>query len=136
MASPNCIANFIDPDAPRAATRLRVLLAMADVDDTATRSAAGGALAMLLGSIDEAVAAVLKQEKGVEILLGLCKDESEDVRYRGVVCVRSLVESGEGRERVRESGGVEVVKGALRLTRREEVLGVGVEVLKGLMGEE
>lgn len=133
MASPTCIAQFIDPDTPRAHTRLHVLLAMSDVDDTPTRSAAGGALAMLLGSIDDAVTALLKQEKGVEFLLGLCGDEDEGVRYRGVVCVRSVVEVKEGAERVRERGGVEVLKGVLGGSRAE--VRFVVEVLRILMGE-
>lgn len=134
MASPTCIAQFIDPSTPRSKQRLHLLLAMSDVDDTPTRSAAGGALAMLL-SVDEAVTALLAQEKGVEFLFGLCKDEDEDVRYRGIVCVRSVVESVEGVERVKEKAGVEVLKEGLRKSRRQDLLGVGVEVVKILMGE-
>jgi hypothetical protein len=134
MASPHCIAHFADPDAPRAHQRLHILLAMSDVDDTPTRSAAGGALAMLL-SVEEAVAALLKQEKGIEFLLGLCKDEDEDVRYRGVVCVRSVADTGDGLRMLREKGAEEVLKKALRESRRQEVLGVGVEVVRLLMGQ-
>jgi hypothetical protein len=134
MASPHCIAHFADPDAPRSHQRLHILLAMSDVDDTPTRSAAGGALAMLL-SVEEAVAALLKQEKGIDFLLGLCKDEDEDVRYRGVVCVRSVADTRDGLQQLREKGAEEVLKKALRESRRQEVLGVGVEVVRLLMGQ-
>jgi hypothetical protein len=140
MASPQCIAKFADPADREAKRRLQVLLAMADVDDVATRSAAGGALAMLLGSCDEAIEAVLAQERGVEVLLGLCRDENEDVRLRGVVSVRGVVAAeGEevakrGREAVKAKGGVEVLKGVVGDSRRQDVLSGAVECLQILSG--
>jgi hypothetical protein len=68
MASPSCAEKFAD-GSPRAAKRLHLLCALTDVEDAPTRSAAGGALAMLL-SIDLAVMELLKLEKGVSFLLG------------------------------------------------------------------
>jgi len=68
MASSLCIEKFADGSG-RARSRLHLLLALTDVDDLPTRSAAGGALAMLL-SVDLAVGELLKQEKGVDFLLG------------------------------------------------------------------
>ena len=116
---------------------MHILLAMADVEDVQTRSAAGGALAMLLGW-DLAVDAVLKRDRGVEILLRLCKDESEDVKHRGVVCVRSVVgapgEIGErGKAEVKKQEGLEILKQLLITSRNQEVIQVGVETLKVLM---
>lgn len=138
MASSLGLQKFAD-GSKRASQRLHILLAMTDVDDLPTRSAAGGALAMLL-SCDEGVTAVLAQEKGVEFLLGLCRDEDEDVRYRGVVCLRSVIgASGElgkrGVEELKKKGAIEVLKGALKESRRQEVLGLGVETLKILLGQ-
>ncbi|KAF2704497.1 CRO1 protein [Pleomassaria siparia CBS 279.74] len=134
MASPSGLEKFAD-GSPRASQRLRILLAMTDVEDAPTRSAAGGALAMLL-SFDLGVKEVLKQDRGVEFLLELCRDENEDIKYRGVVCLRSVVEVGEeGIARVKGSGGVEVLKGVLKESRRQEVLGLGVETLKILLGQ-
>ena len=134
MASPSGLEKFADGSS-RAAQRLRVLLAMTDVEDAPTRSAAGGALAMLL-SFDLGVKEVLKQDRGVEFLLELCRDENEDIRYRGVVCVRSIVEIGtQGVDTVKGSGGVEVLKGVLKEARRQEVLSLGVETLKILLGQ-
>jgi hypothetical protein len=138
MASASGIEKFAD-GSHRAAQRLHVLLVMTDVDDTATRSAAGGALAMLL-SYEEGVTALLDQEKGISFLLGLCRDESEDIRHRGVVCLRSVVGvQGElgtrGAEALREGGAIEVLKGCLKESRRQEVLTMGVETLKILLGQ-
>lgn len=135
MASPLCIERFADAS-PRATHRLHLLLAMTDVDDGPTRSAAGGALAMLL-SVDLAVAELLKQERGVDFLLGLCRDEDEDIRHRGVVCLREIVGAGpEGVEAVKKKGGVEALKGVLKESRSQEVLMLGVETLKVLLGQQ
>lgn len=68
MASPSCAEKFAD-GSPRAGKRLHLLCALTDVDDGPTRSAAGGALAMLL-SIDVAVVELLRLEKGIDFLLG------------------------------------------------------------------
>ncbi|KAF1951436.1 CRO1 protein [Byssothecium circinans] len=135
MASPLCIAQFADPALPRAKNNLHLVLALTDVDDVGTRSAAGGALAQLL-SYDLAVDAFLKQDRSVGFLLEMCRDEDEGVRHRGVACLRCVVEEGgrEGVERVKAEGGVEVVKGVLKESRRQEVLGLGVETLKILLG--
>ncbi|KAL6155485.1 SWI5-dependent HO expression protein 4 [Exserohilum turcicum] len=133
MASPVCIGNFAD-GSPRAKHRLHLLLAMADVEDSATRSAAGGALAMLL-SVDLAVVEFLKQDKNVEWLLGLCQDEDEGIRHRGVVCLRSVVDVEEGKEKCKSKGVVETLKVVLKETRSQEVLAVGVETLKILLGQ-
>ncbi|KAF2739887.1 ARM repeat-containing protein [Polyplosphaeria fusca] len=139
MASPLGVEKFVDASSKRAAQRLRVLLAMTDVDDAPTRSAAGGALAMLL-EYEQGVEVVLQQERGVEFLLELCRDEEEGIRHRGVVCVRSVIGAeGEigrtGLEVVKRKGGVEVLKGVLKESRTPEVLGVAVETLKILLGQ-
>ncbi|OAL50368.1 ARM repeat-containing protein [Pyrenochaeta sp. DS3sAY3a] len=135
MASPACIQQFADSAQPRAKHRLHLLLAMTDVDDAATRSAAGGALAMLL-SVDLAVHELLKQEKGIQFLLGLCQDEEDDIRHRGVVCLRSVVEVEEGLEACKNAGAVDTLRVALKETRSSDVLAIGVETLKILTGKE
>ncbi len=135
MASPACIQNFADSSNPRSKHRLHILLAMTDIDDVATRSAAGGALAMLL-SIDLAVHELLKQDKGIEFLLGLCQDEEDGIRHRGVVCLRSVCDVPEGIEMAKKKGAVDTLRVVLKETRSPEVLGVGVETLKILLGQE
>ncbi|GAB7362290.1 hypothetical protein MBLNU230_g2308t1 [Neophaeotheca triangularis] len=139
MASPACIAHFADGSAP-ASNRMHVLLALADVRDAATRRAAGGALAMLT-EWDAAVTAVLDKERGVGILLGLVEEGDPRLRHRGLVCVANLCFApGAVGERARAAvvaaRGVEVVKAAVVASSgEEEVLAVGVEVLKKLVGD-
>lgn len=79
--------------------------------------------------------AILERDRGVEILLGMCRDESEEVVHRGLVCVLNLVnaegETGnEGVRAVREHGGKEVLGQTLGPERSKEVLGLGVEILR------
>ncbi|RMZ74752.1 hypothetical protein DV737_g5776, partial [Chaetothyriales sp. CBS 132003] len=123
----------------RAKQRLRVLVAMADVEDVQTRLAAGGALAML-SQHDSVVPAILEVPRGVEILLGMVEEEEEEEEglvHRGLVVLQSLVcaegENGRrGRERVGKLGGADKIKAALSKTKAAEVLQVGAEVLKAL----
>lgn len=135
MASPAAVAKFAD-GSKQAGSRMHILLALADVEDLATRRAAGGALAMLT-EWDKAVEAVLDKERGVRILLEMCADESEEMVHRGLVCVLNVVSApgviGEtGLRSLKEQDGEEVLKESLRRSRNPEVLGVGVEVLKKL----
>ena len=136
MASPAGVAKFAD-GSKQASARMHILLALADVEDFATRRAAGGALAMLT-EWDAAVSAVLEKERGVRIVLGMCKDENEEVMHRGFVVLMNLVSAPggigeEGLKKVKAEGGAEVLKESLRKARDPQVLGVGVEVLKKLV---
>ncbi|KAK4574615.1 SWI5-dependent HO expression protein 4 [Recurvomyces mirabilis] len=137
MASPHCIALFADgsPDSKR---RLLILLALADVEDLATRKAAGGAIAALT-EWDVAVTAVLdvKEGKGTKAVLGMCEDENLEVVHRGLVCLGNLVSApGEvgvrGKNVVKEMDGVGRVREVLKGVKDMQILGVGVEVLKAL----
>jgi hypothetical protein len=136
MASPAGVAKFAD-GSKQASGRMHILLALADVEDFATRRAAGGALAMLT-EWDAAVSAVLEKERGVRIVLGMCKDENEEVAHRGLVVLTNLVSApggvGEkGLEKVKAEGGAEAVKASLQKAKNPQVLAVGVEVLKRLI---
>ncbi len=136
MASPLGVAKFAD-GSKQAGNRLHILLALADVDDLATRRAAGGALAMLT-EWDAAADAVVARDRGVRILLGLCAEDDDEMRHRGVVCLRNLVSApGEvghkGKEKVELEGGVAVLKDVLKNSRDQNVLSVGVEALKCLI---
>ena len=135
MASPAGVAKYADgsKDANR---RLHVLLALTDAEDLATRRAAGGALAMLT-EWDSAVSAVLDHAKGVELVVGMCEEESDEMKHRGFACVLNLVSAPaaigkRGTKAVKEYA--EDLKEALRKTKSKDVLGLGVEVLKNLQG--
>ncbi len=81
--------------AARCHNRLRILLALADADDAATRRAAAGALGMLAESEDPpasaTVAALLRHAMAVPLILRLCQDEDESIAVRAVVCLRCIV---------------------------------------------
>ena len=67
---------------------------------------------------------------------GLCRDESEDIRHRGVACVREVVAIGpQGIEAVRAKGGEGALRTLLKESRSQAVLSLGVESLKILLGQ-
>lgn len=134
-ASPQGVEKFADGSSA-AKQRMNVLCAMADVDDVATRRAAGGALAMLT-EWDAAANAVLERERGVRNVLGLCEDDSEEVRHRGVVVVGNLINAPgdigkKAKEMLRKEDGVKVISEMLQKTKSREIMQIGVEVLKAL----
>lgn len=90
MTSPAGVEIFAD-ESKAAARRLHILLALADVEDMATRKAAGGALATLT-CYDGVIKGIVAKERGMEILLGLCTDENHEIMHRGLVCVDNVVQ--------------------------------------------
>lgn len=136
MQSPEGVAKFAD-GGKQASHRMHILLALADAEDFATRRAASGALASLT-EWDTAVNAILERERGVAILLGLCKEDEEELRHRGVVCVLNVLTApgkvGEwGVQKMRDEGGVEALKECLKKSRSQDVLEITVEALKKLI---
>ncbi|KAI1327601.1 ARM repeat-containing protein [Xylariaceae sp. FL0255] len=133
------VAMFVTDDTPQAANRLHILLALADAEDAGTRSAAGGALASLT-AYEEIVRGILKRKRGVEVVLGLCADESEDIRHRGVFIVHNMIShegdvGKEARSEFRKSDGVNVLKECAKRSRRPDVVEVTVAALKVLLEE-
>ncbi|XRM41999.1 SWI5-dependent HO expression protein 4 [Aspergillus tubingensis] len=122
----------------RAAQRLHVLLALTDTDDMATRSAAGGALAMLT-EFEAAIAGILERPRGVPLLLAMCQEEDEGLVHRGVACVRNMTCLATGdigrraKEAIKANGGVNILSSVLKKTKNPAVLQVGVEALKPLV---
>ncbi|KAL8702929.1 MAG: hypothetical protein Q9201_003909 [Fulgogasparrea decipioides] len=94
--------------------RLHIVLALADVEDSATRKAAGGALASLT-SFEGAVRGILDKERGIEILLVLCSDENQGTVHRGLACIYNIAHMQgpvgvKARKRLNDQGVVDVVK--------------------------
>ena len=139
MTAPAGIEKFADGS--RAATRrLHILVALTDAEDVSTRRAAGGALAMMTDFAD-VVDAILKRDRGVDILLRLCEDEDAGCVHRGVVCIRNIVLvegviSKKSKEEVKRLDGVEILKGVLRNTKDQAILEVCVEALKSLVSKD
>ncbi|KAJ9604404.1 SWI5-dependent HO expression protein 4 [Cladophialophora chaetospira] len=128
----------------RAAQRLHILIAMADVEDLPTRRAAGGAIAMLTEQYANVISAILDLQRAPEIMLELCQDDSPEVVHRGLVAVKNMVccdqEDAENkslalraREAFKKEDGVENLKTALKETKEPELLGIGVQALKVLV---
>ena len=121
-----------------AGRRIHILLALADAEDVATRRAAGGALAAAT-EFGAVVQSVLGRERGVKILLALCKDEDKPCVNRGVVCINNVVSNdGDiGRnacQAVKELDGLNVLKDLVRTSKNQMVVEQSVAALKVLVG--
>ena len=134
--TPAGIEQFAD-GSPAAGRRLHIILALSDVDDVATRRAAGGALAGIT-EFEAPIKQILERERGLEKLFNLCNDEDSGCVHRGVVCIRNIVcadnEAGIlAHEQVMAENGTNVLKEVLMKSRDQEVLNVGVEALRALV---
>jgi hypothetical protein len=139
MQAPEGVAKFAD-GGKQASHRMHVLLALTDSEDLETRRAAGGAIASLT-EWDTAVNAILERDRGVTLLLGLCKEDQEELRHRGVVCILNVLSApgkmGEwGIKKVKDEGGIDALKECLKKSRSQDVLEITVEALKKLLGDE
>ncbi|KAL8903749.1 MAG: hypothetical protein Q9171_007292 [Xanthocarpia ochracea] len=113
MTSSAGIEMFAD-ESKAADRRLHILLALADVEDLATRKAAGGALATLT-YYEGAVKGIVTKERGMEILLGLCTDEDQEIVHRGLVCIENIAQMQEpageqARKQLKDIDGVSILK--------------------------
>lgn len=141
MASPSCVARFVGDGSKREGARMQILLALADVEDLATRRAAGGALAMLT-EWDAAVTAIIDQKpgstpNGVKVLLDMCSDSNDEMRHRGFVCLSNVVNApgdtgNRGVARLKEMGGGKILQEALKGTKSRDVVVIGVDIMKKL----
>jgi len=136
MVSHACVAKFADGSG-EAKRRLIILTALTDVQDLATRRAAGGALAALT-EWDGAVTAVMdvKEGKGVKAVVRMCGDESEEVVHRGLVCLANIVgapgEIGERAVRMVKEVGFEATEARLVGMKDEGMRELGEEVIRKL----
>lgn len=138
VQSPEAIELYAE-ETIKARNRLHILLALADAEDSGTRSAAGGALASLTG-FDSVIRGIVHRERGVKVILSLCVDDDENIRHRGVFVILNMVspqnEAGDlARAKIKEENGVETLKDCLKKSRRPEVLELTVQALKALLGE-
>jgi hypothetical protein len=137
VQSPEAVALYADYSNPQTKNRLHILLALADAQDEGTRSGAGGALASLT-AYEGVIRGILARDRGVEVILGLCAEASEDLRHRGAFVVYNLVtadgELGEQAiEKVKEAGGVQVLMECAKKSRRSEVVELTVQAFKILL---
>jgi hypothetical protein len=117
--------------------RVHIMLALADVEDTPTRRASAGALAIITG-FEGAVKQILSRDRGVLILLNLCGDEDDGVVHRGVACIKNLAWVDEptraaARQKIKDQNGVETLKGVLQISKNRDVLELVASALKALI---
>ncbi|RVX70703.1 hypothetical protein B0A52_05353 [Exophiala mesophila] len=123
----------------RAGQRLHILVAMADVDDLATRRAAGGALAMLTDQFSTVNSALLELKRAPEIILELCQDEDSGVVHRALVVVRNILHDEDAqvalkaKDIFKSNNAIESLKTCLKQTKDPELLQIGVQALKVLI---
>lgn len=129
-AAPEGVALFAKDD-PVAKHRLHVLIALTDSEDLDTRTAAGGALASVMG-VEGGVKNLLTREGGMKRVVEMVGDEDEGLRKRGVVCLGRIVCLEEGKEAVKKEGGVGKLKSLIQDAKDEDVKGMAREVVKML----
>ncbi|KAL1879988.1 hypothetical protein VTK73DRAFT_6378 [Phialemonium thermophilum] len=139
VQSTDAVALYADFTNPKTKNRLHILLALADAEDEGTRSAAGGALATLTG-YDGVIRGILNRERGIDVLLGLCSDDNEDLRHRGAFVIYNMVaaegETGKtARATIRAAKGVEILTECAKKSNRPEVVEITVQALKALLEE-
>ncbi|KAF7548899.1 hypothetical protein G7046_g8512 [Stylonectria norvegica] len=136
VQAPEAVALYAE-ESIKARNRLHILLALADAEDLGTRSAAGGALASLT-SYEPVIRGIMYRERGIKAVLGLCIDDDENIRHRGVVVVSNMITpdvdaSKLARQKFKDEDGIEVLKECLKKSRRPEVLGITAATLKILL---
>ena len=121
---------FLPSKTSSAISRLHLLLALADLDDVATRRAAGGALAMLT-DLKESCDAVGEVERGVERICGMVGDGDEDVAFRGIICVKNMTENGgtDLKKRISVAGTVSKIQELKKRTANGRLQGLCDEIL-------
>lgn len=139
MLSPEGIALYADGNR-HAGQRLHILLALADAEEESTRSAAGGALASL-SQFENVVRGIVNRARGTKVVLGMCNDSNEGLRHRGVATILNMIMTEgtigeEARNKIKEEGGVDILKDCLKQSRRPEVVQLTVQALKPLLGEK
>lgn len=133
VVDPPGAAKFAD-GTKMSSNRINILLALADSEDLRTRLAAGGALASLT-QWDGAVNAIFERERGIKRLLGMCMEEDEGLRHRGVVCVLNVVNTPGSigiwaKEKVLDENGPEVLRNCHKATASPEVSSIAAELLQ------
>jgi hypothetical protein len=112
--------------------RIKLLVALTDVDDEATCSAAAGALA-ILASMPEGARKILDSKRGLSRMLELLEDKSYGMRHRGAECLRNIVALDKAAAvRVAEAGGVARLMTAMQTSKDEAVRYCVAETLRTL----
>ncbi|CAG8651914.1 18641_t:CDS:2, partial [Racocetra fulgida] len=96
-AATECLCNmmFCEPvyimysDPQMSSNKIKILVALSDVEDFETRRAASGALAILSTSPD-VCNMIVDRPRGIEILKDLISEESVEMQHRSVECFKNI----------------------------------------------
>jgi len=116
-------------------SKLKIFIALCDAEDAQTRRAASGVLA-ILSSHPNVCKLMQDDERGMEIILGLCEDkEAIELCHRGIECLKNMcVAGGDIARNVVMTGGIQVLKNMAdhRAVEVSSIAVVGIEALKKL----
>jgi hypothetical protein len=119
---------YSDPE--RATNRIKIMVALSDVEDFATRRAASGALAIL--STSESVCHMIAdQSRGIEVLCDLLRDRSPELHHRGAEICKNMASTGrELAQRLVTGGAYELMTELVKASKVETVVVTCVEAIK------
>lgn len=134
LFEPSVYAKYSE-DAPDS-SRIRIFVALADVEDFETRRAASGVLA-LLSSHPKVCQFILDEKHGLEVLMNLLKDSDEELQHRAAECISNMAEVSQEMVTVIEKAGfVEVLKAIGRKSKNPVLVPVVAAALKNLQRSE
>ncbi|KAJ3412012.1 hypothetical protein HDV05_001393 [Chytridiales sp. JEL 0842] len=121
MLEPTVFKSYAD--AP-AAGRLRMLIALCDVDDFETRRAASGALA-ILSSSPSACRHIVEETRGLDVIMGLIGgEENPEILIRGVECIKNIAAVSQiHAQKLDAAGAVPVLRNLVRCKDQGVVMG-------------
>jgi len=117
--------------------RLHILLALTNAEDLGTRSAAGGALAMLTGW-EEATPEILNSKSSIGRILELCEDESVACAHRGLATIDNILRTQDNIvndkvvQAVKTEGGVKIMVQIISSAKEEQIKIIATEILTTL----
>ncbi|KTW28834.1 hypothetical protein T552_01463 [Pneumocystis carinii B80] len=113
--------------------RIHILLALADSPDNNTRSAAGGALAIL--SDDLSICKIILEEKnGIKIILDMINEDAEDLIHRGLVCIANIIYSLDFKDNVlfKKLNIIEDLYKIIKKTENKEIIDLSYQIIEEL----
>ncbi|CAG8669909.1 armadillo-type protein [Gigaspora rosea] len=137
-AATECLCNmiFCEPvynmysDPKTSSNRIKILVALSDVEDFETRRAASGALAILSTSPD-VCNMIVDRPRGIEILKDLISEESVEMQHRSVECFKNISKvSKEMSQRLVEAKVHENLTSLIKNCKTEPVVATAVEALQ------
>ncbi|EMR11161.1 hypothetical protein PNEG_00756 [Pneumocystis murina B123] len=113
--------------------RVHILLALADSPDKNTRSAAGGALAILSDDLS-ICKIILEKENGIKIILDMINEDVEDLIHRGLVCIANIIYSLDFKDKVlfERLNIIEDLYKIIKKTENKEIIDLSYQIIEEL----